>query len=128
MIGIIEYNCHQKRKRQTQNFENEPVMLPCLHYKSVVRLNHLCHKDRQTGLCINLCSCLLCFLSKPSRLRCPSDVLIPDLIHSCNSQYPMCLGGAGAAPVGLGGDCERPAASLRHRATDGSDGSARHRR
>ena len=25
------------------------------------------------------------FLSKPSQLRCPSDVLIPDLVHSCHS-------------------------------------------
>ena len=32
-------------------------------------------------------SCLSCFLSKPSRLCCPSDVrlLIPDLVHSCHS-------------------------------------------
>ena len=30
-------------------------------------------------------SCLSCFLSKPSHLCCPSDVLIPDLVHSCHS-------------------------------------------
>ena len=30
-------------------------------------------------------SCLSCFLSKPSHQCCPSDVLIPDLVHSCHS-------------------------------------------
>ena len=30
-------------------------------------------------------SCLSCFLSKLSHLCCPSDVLIPDLVHSCHS-------------------------------------------
>ena len=29
-------------------------------------------------------SCLSCFLSKPSYLCCPSDVLIPDFVHSCH--------------------------------------------
>ena len=29
-------------------------------------------------------SCLSCFLSKLSHLCCPSDVLIPDLVHSCH--------------------------------------------
>ena len=28
-------------------------------------------------------SCLSCFLSKPSHLRCPLDLLIPDLVHYC---------------------------------------------
>ena len=28
---------------------------------------------------------LSCFLSKPSHLCCPSDVLIPDFVHSCHS-------------------------------------------
>ena len=30
-------------------------------------------------------SCLSCFLSKPSHLCRPSDVLVPDLVHSCHS-------------------------------------------
>ena len=30
-------------------------------------------------------SCLSSFLSKLSHLCCPSDVLIPDLVHSCHS-------------------------------------------
>ena len=36
-------------------------------------------------MCMPPQSCLVCFLSKPSHLRCPPDVLISDLIHLCQS-------------------------------------------
>ena len=31
-------------------------------------------------------SCFSCFLSKPSHLRCSSNLFIPDLVHSCHSK------------------------------------------
>ena len=37
---------HQKRKNQKRNFENEPVMLPCLHKKHLSSGKITCRKDR----------------------------------------------------------------------------------